>query len=243
MRKKTGILCLLCANVALAGTMGDVATWRPVGTLSLGPEWAVVGQTQTIFLQPTIQNTYIAKHHTSTLGEGELFVGAQRVFSDRWQAQVGLVVAGTTSASVNSDVWVDANPEFNNFTDTYRIEHAHIAAEGKVYMDVHAFAKPYVSGSLGVGFNRAYGDTLTTKLFQEIPPPVFTSHTTTALSYTLGAGLVRNLSHAWQVGMGYQFTDWGTTSLAAAPGQTVNGGLSLNHVYTNQLLFGLSYFY
>lgn len=69
----------------------------------------------------------------------------------------------------------------------------------------------------------------------------FASNTTTAFTYTLGAGVQRHLNPHWQVGIGYEFSDWGSSQLNRASGQTLNSGLLLSHLYTNELLFNLTY--
>ena len=71
--------------------------------------------------------------------------------------------------------------------------------------------------------------------------PNFTSNTTTAFTYTLGAGVQRHLNQHLQAGVGYEFADWGRSQLSRASGQTLNTGLSLSHLYTNGFLFNLTY--
>jgi hypothetical protein len=41
--------------------------------------------------------------------------------------------------------------------------------------------------------------------------------------------------------MGYEFADWGQSHLGSAQGQTLGRGLSLQHLYTNGLMFNLTY--
>ena len=53
----------------------------------------------------------------------------------------------------------------------------------------------------------------------------------TALTYTLGTGVQKILNAHWQVGVGYEFSDWGQSSLGRASEQTLHSGLELNHVY------------
>jgi opacity protein-like surface antigen len=71
--------------------------------------------------------------------------------------------------------------------------------------------------------------------------PNFVSNTTTTFTYTLGVGLERHLNQHWQAGIGYEFADWGNSQLIRASGQTLNNGLSFSHLYTNGLLFNLTY--
>ena len=107
--------------------------------------------------------------------------------------------------------------------------------------DFNQMVQPYVSGSLGVGFNRAHDFTITPKIFEEVPAPNFTDNRTTAFTYTLGIGVQKALTTNWQAGIGYEFANWGKSQLGRAPGQTLNSGLHLSHLYTNQLQFSLSY--
>lgn len=92
-----------------------------------------------------------------------------------------------------------------------------------------------------VFFNRAHDFTNTPLIFEALPNSNFTSNTKTAFSYTLGAGIQKILNYHWQVGIGYEFSDWGKSELGRAPGQSLNTGLSLKHLYTNGVLFNFTY--
>ena len=227
--------------VASIGFAGD-GLWRPVTTLSLGPAWANPGANQTFFFQSALSEAFVPKWSTAVLGDGEIFLGRQHRLAPHWQAQLGVAGAATTPISRNGDIWQDSDPNFNNFFYNYKISHAHVAVKGKLLTDVYSLLQPYVSGSLGVGFNHAYHYNSVSKLFEVLPEPSFAPQTTTALTYTLGIGLQRELNQHWSFGVGYEFSDWGKTTLASAPEQLSNGGLSLHHVYTQQLQFSLSFF-
>jgi hypothetical protein len=72
-----GALGVCIYGGAMAGTMGEASNWRRVITLSAGPAWADSGDTQTFFLAPEIEKTYSAAKNTSTLFDGEVFLGVQ----------------------------------------------------------------------------------------------------------------------------------------------------------------------
>lgn len=78
-------------------------------------------------------------------------------------------------------------------------------------------------------------------IFEALPNPNFADHTKTAFTYTLGVGVQKAFNDHWQVGIGYEFADWGKSKLGRASGQTMNSGLALNHLYTNGILFNLTY--
>ena len=212
-----------------------------VVTLSAGPIWANAGNTQSIYLQPSIQKTYAADSNTTLLADGEVFLGFQRALNTRLNAQLGLAVATTGNANLTGDIWDDALPQFNNFNYAYTVQHTHVALKAKLLRDVGRAFTPYISGSLGVGFNQARNFTSTPTLFEASPTPNFQSNTTTAFTYTLGIGVQRAIDQHWQAGVGYEFANWGNSRLARMPEQTMGQGLSLNHLYTNGLQFSLSY--
>jgi opacity protein-like surface antigen len=243
---KVAVMLFGCAltHAALAGTMGQSTHpegWKTVATLSLGPTWADGGKTQTIYLESDLQQAYSANKKVQLLGSGEIFLGLQRGLAYHLQAQLGLAVATTTSTRLYGNVWQDADPDSNNFYYSYHINHTHIAVKGKLLTDIAKIIQPYINGSLGIGFNRADNYTQTPKLFEVPPMPPFTSHTQNTFTYTIGTGLQKALDQHWSVGIGYEFADWGKSSLSAAPGQTLNNSLQLNHLYTNQLQLSLSF--
>lgn len=92
-----------------------------------------------------------------------------------------------------------------------------------------------------VGFNQAHGFTNTPLNFHAVVNPNFEPRTEVALTYTLGVGMQKPLNKNWQVGIGYEFSDWGKSQLGRANGQTLNSGLKLAHLYTHGLLFNLTY--
>ena len=265
MKKNRVVIALLSAiftSSALAGGMGveqdsdscwgvsgscwgtpqkDPYPWSKVTTLSLGPSWSGHGTTQTILLKPNLQKTYDAAQTGSQLFSGELFYGLQKQLNDTFYTQFGLTLAASSNAKLTGDIWEDANPEFNNYTYEYNVNHAHIALKGILLADVSYIGRPYVSASFGMGMNKAHDFTITPKIYQEVPAPAFESHTTTAFTYTLGLGVQRILNKHWQIGTGYQFSAWGKSELDRAPGQTLNSGLSLANLYVNSIQFNLSY--
>ena len=243
---KTALLLLstsLTATSAIAGTMGALldSQWGWVGTLSAGPTWDNGGTTQTFFLTPTIEKTYTANKASKALFDGEVFVGMQKFLKPNLQGQIGLAVAATSSAKLDGHIWDDADPLFDNYSYQYKIQHTHIAAKGKLLLERGYWATPWVSASLGVAFNNAHSFTNTPLIFEAIANSNFSSNTETAFTYTVGAGLQKPVAEHWQVGVGYEFADWGKSNLGQALGQTLNTGIKLNHLYTNGLLFNLTY--
>lgn len=244
----TVVLIVVNSATAFSGTMGsapqkdlllDYSSY--VATLSIGPAWSNSGQTQTFFLQPNIEKTYATNHNTSTIASGEIFLGKQHKLHEHLLGQLGLAVATTSNVNPSGSIWEDADPNFNNYTYDYNVSHTYVAVKGKMLTSAWETVQPYISASLGAGFNNAHAFHITPKIEQEVPAPSFQSNTTTALSYTVGLGLQRAFTTHLSAGIGYEFSDWGKSQLNAATGQSLNKGLLLNHLYTNELQFSLSY--
>ena len=234
----------LACTQSVAGTMGPVEiqkSWTWVGAISAGPVWDSGGQTQTFYLIPSIIKTYVASNATHALADGEIFVGIQKNLPKALLGQLGIAAAVTSNAKLSGNIWDDTDSTFNNYSYSYQTQHIHVALKGKLLADRGYWLIPWVSASLGVGFNDAYDFQNTPLISQAVTMPNFASNTETSFTYTLGVGLQKVLNPHWQAGVGYEFADWGSSQLNRASGQTLNSGLSLNHLYTNGVLFNLTY--
>ena len=234
----------LLTGSALAGAMGPVSqdpNWSWLSTLSAGPVWENGGAQQSFYLTPSIEKTYTANQTTNTLFAGEFFLGLQKKLSQTLMGQMGLAVATTSNAKLSGYIWDDADPLFANYTYEYKILHTHIAVKGKVLSDMGYWLTPWLSASMGVGFNTAHAFNNTPLIFEVPANANFATRNQTSFSYTLGAGVQKALTKHWQIGVGYEFSDWGKSGLGRTAEQVLNSGLTLNHLYTNGVLFNLSY--
>ena len=250
MRIISGLFAMLCLN----GLVFSKQHWpdllpdpnlRPyVITISAGPAWTSAGENQNYLLQPNVRNAYIANRNTSSLGVGEFFLGWQSRLGHTYYGQVGIEVAGSSMAKLSGNIWAFADPEFNNFNYTYDVNQFRLSLKGKLITQepvTRLCVLPYITGGVGLGFNRAYNYNVTSKLYEEIPGPNFRDNTITNYAATMGIGLQKNLKKHWQAGVGYEFADWGESQLGRAPGQTLNAGIMLMHLYAHALLFNVTY--
>ena len=238
------LLTSLLTGTVLAGTMGPTTQdykWRMASSISAGPIWEQAGTTQSFYLTPEIAKTYSANQTTNTLANGEIFIGGQKILSKYTQAQLGLAIAATSNASLSGVIFDDEIPRFANHSYSYKIQHSHVAVKSKILVDKGYSFMPWISGSLGVGFNYAHDFQNTPLIYEAIVNPNFASNTEVAFTYTVGAGLQKALNQHWMAGVGYEFADWGQSRLGRAAEQTLNNGLSLNNLYTNGVLFNLTY--
>lgn len=247
--KRVTIVFLTCffsqAAFAISNSPVDTLTASSASTfvitLSGGPAWESAGDQQTLTLSPDIQKTYTANQPSNTLIEGELFLGMQKPLTKILQGQLGLAFGTASNATLSGDIWDDADPEFDNYTYQYQVRHQDIALKGKLIGNWGWGFMPWISASAGVGFNRAYSFSNTPTIYEALPSSNFSANTTTAFTYTLGIGIERALTQHWQIGAGYEFSDWGKSELGRADGQTMGEGLSLSHLYTNAFLLNLTF--
>lgn len=247
MGKGSAVL-ILAANVmvsaAWAGTMGAASkasssTW--LASLSAGPVWTQAGQSQTVHLTSDIVKHYAANHSTHSLFNTELFLAKQKSLSDSVQGQFGLAIAASSNAKLSGLILDDADARFDNYSYQYKVQNTRLAAKGKMLLNKGHWLTPWLSASVGLALNQAHDFTNTPLIFEAVPNNNFTAHTHLAFSYTLGAGVQKNMNEHWQLGLGYEFADWGKSQLGRALEQTLNKGLSLKHLYNNAILFNITY--
>ena len=239
----TAILATTVSGNIVADTIGAINTsdlGTRVVTLSASPSWSKGGKAQTLFLQPDVEKTYTANKKMEALASGEAFLGWQKSLNHNILGQLGIALAASTDARLSGDQWEDADPDYNNYYYNYKINHWHLAAKAKLLAQI-SMVQPYISGSMGLGFNRAHGFDVIPRIEMETPPPPFSDKTQIAFTYTLGLGVQKAVAKNWSVGVGYEFADWGKSRLAQGPMQTVGQGLSLSHLYTHGVQCTISF--
>lgn len=212
-----------------------------VASLSTGPAWESAANNQTFYLAPEMQKTYSADNVTHSLQQTEFFLGVSQPLPENLQSQLGIELAATGDAALSGHIWDDASPIFDNYTYKYQVKHRHVALKGKLLMDNGYPVIPWISVGVGLGFNEAHGFTNTPLISEAVMMSSFANKTTAAFTYTLGVGMQHNITQHTQLGIGYEFSDWGQSRLGRAAGQTLNSGLSLSHLYTSGFLFNITY--
>ena len=237
-------LSAVLTNQAMAQSLWPImetTSCSPFMTLSLGPTLTGGAESESFYLQPDIAKTYKVNRKPYAFGSGELFLGMQIPIMPNFLSQVGIAVAGGLEAPLAGNIWEDEDPEFNNYTYKYKVNHAHIAVKAKISTDTNTIIQPYVSGSIGTGVNKSHSFTISPIIFEEVPAPNFTAGRDSGMVYTAGLGIQSSYNENWQVGIGYEFADWGNLQLGRAPGQTENQGLGSNHLYTHELQLSITY--
>jgi len=213
-----------------------------VVTLSGGPTWrAIENSNETFFLTPSILKTYNPKDSIDVIGNGELFIGSKVLSKKNVEGQIGLAAVYAANANISGEIWDDGDPRFNNYTYKYKINHTHLALKGKLVANKFDYFMPWASASIGYGFNNAKQYYSKPIICEAVPTPEFQNRTWVDFAYVIGAGFESKVAEKWHLGIGYEFSDWGASKLGAALDQTSSSGLTLDHLYTNGLIFSITY--
>jgi opacity protein-like surface antigen len=220
-------LLLLCtAPAALA--FGE---FQPIMTISAGPAWENNGDPKTINVSPTIEQRYTVDDGNSTLAQGEIFFASGFDIAPTWHMNFGLALGAVDVATISGHV-IENGTDVGTYS--YKVSHLRGVAKDQVLFDFGSPFKPWASFSVGASFNNAYH-------YRSDVEPTFRSEIMPAFTYSLGIGFQYAFSEHFQIGMGYEFTDWGLNELDEPRDFPGNDYLSSQHFYTNALMFNFAY--
>lgn len=217
--------------------------FRYLASISAGPAWGSGGTTQNIWVEPSVLKAYDPNTKQQLFGYGEVFAGLDFPINTRLNSQLGLVVGFSNNAPQSGDIWDDADNEFNNYSYRYDLQHTFVGLKGKVLLKNTYYVVPWLSADIGLGINSAKNYSNTPKIFQAIPSPNFINNTDLTFSYRVGAGAQYNLTERAQIGIGYEFADWGNSALGPITGIQSADAISMNHYYVNELMVNLTYYW
>lgn len=238
------IFASLLPAVCHSGEMGDsekgLKSKLPnVYMLSLNDSRAKVKQSSNIELSPNTTNFYYAESQKVSIFGGELFVGYEKRVNEWVAIQFGAEGALTNDARLRGIIVQNQDPDSLYYF--YKIYHGYVGAKGRLVAHKEKVLQPYISGSLGAGFNNSHG--FINKSNNPAVPTTanFASNLTTAISYIVGGGVEARLDDNIKIGVGYEYSGWGKSKLGIIPGQTTNSGPGLANIYTNSLQISIIY--
>lgn len=213
--------------------------------LSLNGGIGSQGSTETFFLQPDVQKSYVPSGSKPTVFFAELFGGVQNPVDFGYETQffwqLGLALAYSTNLQFKGTILEDANPIFENYSYKYDVTHSHFALKSKLFYAMNDVMDLYLSAGIGASYNQAGSFRISPLIFEEVPAPFFSRQSTTSSYYSIGVGAQYDINECWQWGLGYEFSGWGKSQLGRAPGQTVGAGLQVNNLYMNSINLNFTY--
>ena len=217
-------------------------TWRAVFTVGGGLAATTnLGESQTFPIQNPVTDEFYRyspnnSWQTSFLAEG--FVGVERILTSDWAIQAGFDYNQITSFSVRGTLVQGADAQSaDTFNYHYDILSKQALFAVKMLYSFQDRFHPYLFAGLGVTFNDI------NQFSTNVPPfltftRMYSGNSSTESSYAVGVGVDVDINQHTRVGIGYRFTDLGQIQLnhATINGLSVNGTLSQNHLYVNELL-------
>lgn len=226
--------------VKIAKLMSPFDHLSKVISLSVGAAWNQSFRAKTFFIQPEMERTYTANQSSNGFTTGDLFLGLQKEFSSQLFGQLGVSLTTGNQVRLSGDMWDDASPELNNHRYSYKVEHSHLALKGKWLVNSGHWVVPWVSGTLGLAWNKAYAFENRASIPEALINDNFAANTVTAFTYAIGVGLQKPLTQHVQVGLGYEFANWGSNKLGPTADQTLNQSFFNSHVLVHAILFNLT---
>jgi|LauGreDrversion4_2_1035121.scaffolds.fasta_scaffold23127_2 opacity protein-like surface antigen len=211
-------------------------------SLSAGPAWAKPGATQTLYVNPAYVNTYLNQSGSQTLANAELYVGFQFPLMDAFQMQFGPMVGAAGIAKPDGQILKYGLQ--NNHRYTYNVSQVRGGLRAKIFPEnsyEEWIFSPYITGSGGFAYNYSYTYQNTSFSRNILDEPNFGNYGNLAFSYSVGAGLQRDITCNYRVGVGYEYFSWGKSRLAPASGQLTNNVPTINNIYSQSVIISFTY--
>lgn len=226
---------------------GKNITWRPIVSIGAGASISSkVGESNTFPIQnPDSDELYEYSTHKVTQSSSLLdgFLGAECNLFPKWALQIGADYNQAASFNAQGTLTQGADVQSQDiYHYNYRIISKQLLLEGKLLYTAHEKYHPYLLVGIGSAFNRAYN------YYTNVPPFIaftrmYQNKSTSSFSYAIGVGIDIDITSHMRVGGGYRFADLGKTKLGNAVIDTtpVNGTLTQNNLYTNEVLAQITF--
>lgn len=226
---------------------GVNTTWHPIISIGVGASISSqVGESKTFPIQDPVTDAFYDYANykvtqSSSLLDG--FLGAECHVSPQWALQIGADYNQAASFTARGTLTQGADIQSEDtYHYRYRIMTKQLLLEGKLLYTTHKKYHPYLLLGVGAAFNRAYNyDT-------NVPPFIaftrlYQNKSTSSFSYAIGVGIDVDITSHMRVGAGYRFVDLGKVKLGSATIDTtpVNGTLTQDHLYTNEVLAQITF--
>jgi hypothetical protein len=227
----------------LADPAYGMAPYRPLVTLTMGPDFVQTGYAQTRALLPPFQNHYTATHSQQTVTDIGIFLGVERMITAWLTTDLGISGYIDNTLSPQGEVWQFAVPAYDTLGYQYHIYNKRVVFTNKLFtmMPPYQALHPYFSWEAGIAFNNAkdYGEYPLVALATPTAP--FANHSQHSFTWAVGMGIDYDMTAHLRAGAGYQFADLGSASLGETTASTTTQTLSIPHLYTNQLHFQVTF--
>ena len=196
------------------------------------------GQTQTILLDngASLSNQYVANNDYTNSLVTQLFIGDDIAKRDNVTWRSGVSFSYTDNLAQNGTVNQFALPQFNNLSYRYNVQAFSVLAKLQALLTKNQTWQPYVDAGVGYANTRTYDYQESPLITGAVPMEPFAGKGENNFAYSVGAGLMVNITKVFSIGLGYEFADMGGANLGVSPAQDTTQTINLNHIYLQQLL-------
>lgn len=204
----------------------------------VGADWVDTGGSQqTSVVQGFIPDKYIPSNTPFQAGYG-IFAG--RIWEAyKWRYQLGLSYDYLPPFTTKGDILEFDDPALGDLSYEYRIQHQRLGIELKsLYEMKECF--PFIRLGIGIAWNKAYRYGEESSSITEIPRDPFDDTENVAFTWSIGAGIEKEIFEDVRLGLSYLYTDGGKAKL-----KSVNSDESLttDHLSINQIILEISHIF
>jgi hypothetical protein len=251
MHKLRKLINVMFFSSAIMIVSVDAMSAHPITAIGSGPLFQNnLNSTQNFPIQDPNQDEFYSYHTNTasrTVGFFDLFLGVEQPLILQPLAldlffQYGINYHQPSVLTINGVFTQGLDAQSSNlYQFRYQTIPHQLLAQAKLLYKLNYNLYPYVFGGLGASFNSA-------SQYSTNTPPFITftrqykNHTLNSFSYAAGLGIDWEAKPGWRLGAAWRFNDFGTTQLNSATINNipVNGTLTLNNIYANEILFQLT---
>lgn len=166
------------------------------------------------------------------------FLGGEFLINDTWTVQAGVGYYRPSTFHIHGFVTQGTSALLQNtFRYNYAIESAQYLVESKVLYNLYGYHLYLIAG-IGTARNYTSKFSVIIPNPQTITSPIFQNNTSFPFTYEIGAGIDVSIADHMRLGLGYRFTDLGSSKTGSAFIKQVvtNYTLSQSHLYVNEIL-------
>lgn len=217
--------------------------FKPIFTLMAGSSISKLGQTQTIAPLDLCRYTYKPNRTNFTQMLWGGFVGSKIKTTKKWAIIAGIGYYQPSSFNTKGILTQGADLlSSDNYNYQYHIKSQQVLVEGKWYWTSQQKVQLFLMLGIGAAFNKVSNFQTTVPSFLAFTPG-FSNHSQTNFTYALGPGFDVPLNKVFNLGIGYRFTDLGSSNTGKAEIDTIptNSILKQSHLYTNQVFAQITF--
>jgi opacity protein-like surface antigen len=210
--------------------------WEPIVGVRAGVNWIDVSQNDVNTVGKG-DDRYKRDTNETNVGWGA-FAGAEWEVADEWFVQAGLSYDLFDRTNIDGDITLWGEPDQHEFDYQYKLLHQRANAEFKLLKEWRRWY-PYLTGALGIAWNKTSDYKETSHDPYAPASDYLEGETSTQFTWSVGAGVERELTDNWRVGLGYLYTDAGSAELKSK----VTGDTLEQKFSTQQLVLQINYIF